>query len=436
VEYDLAGLYFCDKRDHGEGLVMRKRYDGEEQSTYDTFLEIKGLAEKGKSTLCAMGSRKPLGFSFADLNFVPAQVFKIPKEREDAVNTEVVIGPKALRPLRASSPIIISGMSLGAVSERVKTIISKVAGELRMAYNTGEGGILEAEFENAPNLIISQYSADPGEVQLDILKRLAAVEIRFGQGAYPGKGSYVPENKLTTQVRKVMGLKGEEASVSPAHHQDIETPAQLKEKVEWLRKEGEGIPVGAKIGCGNVEGDVETLVKSGVDFIAMDGFGGGTGATEQYVRDNVGLPIMAAIPRAHKLLKSLGVREELSLIAAGGLRTSPDFAKCIALGADAVYIGTAALLAIGCEQYRVCQTDQCPTGITSHKPALTRHLEVENAQRRLKNFLMVSNEEVANIVRIVGKQDVRALDCDDLVALSRDVAMMTGVRWVDGRSYP
>jgi glutamate synthase domain-containing protein 2 len=433
LENQLQGLYFCDQVEVGSSkTMMRKRYADEESARYEIAVDIKDVAAKGRSLICSMGSLKKMPFSFDDLHFIPAQTAKIPREREEMVNTEITIGPRARSPLRLSSPIMISGMSLGATSGNVKRIISEVAGRLRIAYNSGEGGILEEEFAAASRFLIGQYTTDRAEVDAEVLRKVAAVEIRFGQGAYPGKGSYLPESKVTKETSQVRGLKGPERSDSPAHHSDMTTPEEIKEKISWLRKATGGVPIGAKIGCGDVEADIQVLVDAGVDFVALDGFGGGTGATEKYVRENVGIPIIAALPRAVRFLRKLAAKDDISLIAGGGLRTSADFAKCLALGADAVYIATSALIAINCQQYRICHTGICPSGVTTHSPVLAKQLGLEAGVRNLSNFIGTSTEEIANLTRVVGKDDVRKLDLGDLVSLNKDLALITGARWLSG----
>jgi methylamine---glutamate N-methyltransferase subunit C len=432
LENQLQGLYFCDRVTVGSSkTVMRKKYAAERDSDYQTVVDIKDVAATGRSIIGSMGSRKRMPFSFDDLHFVPAQVARIPREREDGVNTEITIGPRARLPLRVSSPILVSGMSLGATSGNVKRVISEVAARLRIAYNSGEGGILEEEFAAASGLIIAQYTTDRAEVDREVLRKVAAVEIRFGQGAYPGKGSYLPESKISQETTEVRGLKGFERSDSPAHHSDMTTPKEIQERVFWLKEATGGVPIGAKIGCGDVEADIQILVDAGVDFIALDGFGGGTGATEKYVRENVGMPIIAALPRAARFLRKLGVKGDISLVAGGGLRGSADFAKCLALGADAVYIATSALIAINCQQYRICHTGLCPTGVTTHSPVLAQQLDVAEGITRLTHFIRASNEEIANLTRIVGKDDVRKLDSRDLISLNRDLARITGAKWLD-----
>ncbi|UTB31819.1 MAG: glutamate synthase-related protein [Methanobacterium sp. ERen5] len=199
-----------------------------------------------------------------------------------------------------------------------------------------------------------------------------------------------------------------------------------------LRRMSSGAPIGAKIGCGNVEDDVKVLVEAGVDFIALDGFGGGTGATDKYVRENVGIPIFSALPRAKQTLNKLKPKRKVSLIGSGGLRSSADFTKCLALSADAVYIGTAALIAINCEQYRLCYTGNCPTGIATQNPKLEKQVDQGEGVKKLSNFIELSSKEIANLTRITGKDDVSKLDKSDLVSVNRDLAVITGVKWING----
>jgi glutamate synthase domain-containing protein 2 len=413
---------------------MRNKTLGEEEASYRKMVQINNVAEKGTSELGSMGSQKKMPFSFDDLHFVPAQIFKMPLNESEAVNVEVSIGPKAKKPLKVSSPIMFGGMSYGAVSENVRLILARVASNLKIGSNSGEDIVLPNELEVASKQLIVQYSTAQHGTSEEIMKKCAAVEIRFGQGAYPGWTSFLPASKMAPEVAKLMGLKEGENAHSPAHHPDIRSEDSLREKIRCLRELTDGTPIGAKIGCGNVENDVEILAENGADFIALDGFGGGTGATEFFVRENVGIPIIAALPRADRHLKKIDKRNKVSLIAGGGLRTSADFAKSLALGADAVYIGTSALIAINCQQYRICHTGLCPTGVTTNDPGLRQRLDVDEGARRLTNFIKVSNSEVAGFLRIVGKDDVRKLGMEDLVALKKELAEATGVQWINGKN--
>jgi glutamate synthase domain-containing protein 2 len=407
---------------------------GEREEFCPAMAEIRYVADKGTSMLCSMGSLKKMPFSLNDLHFVPAQVFKIPLNSSEEVTTRVVVGPEAKKPLKVSSPIMFGGMSFGTVSRNVRLVLAKVASKLDLGLNTGEDIILPDELDIALKTRVVQYSTGRYGTTEAILKKSSAVEIRFGQGAYPGWESLLPAEKVSPEVAKLMELKEGEDAHSPAHHPDIRNEDELKEKISWLRKLTNGVPIGAKIGCGNVENDIEILANSGVDFISLDGFGGGTGATELFVRENVGIPIVIALPRADRHLKKIGVRNKVSLIAGGGLRTSADFAKCLALGADAVYIGTSALIAMNCQQYRICHTGHCPTGVTTNDPVLVQRLDVEEGIRKLTNFINVSNQEVANLLRIVGKDDIKKLGLEDLVALKKELSEATGVNWMNEKS--
>ncbi|MDD1665148.1 MAG: FMN-binding glutamate synthase family protein, partial [Methanomicrobiales archaeon] len=317
-------------------------------------------------------------------------------------------GPGAKRPLVLPTPILVSGMSYGAVSKRLKLAIAGASARLGFGFNTGEGGILDEELTTAPGTLIMQYSTGRFGITEENLKKAAAVEIRFGQGAYPGKGSYLPAGKITPEIARIRGLQDGEAAYSPAHHPDMKDLEGIRGKVTWLKSLTGGVPVGAKIGCGNVEEDVTDLAVAGVDFIALDGFGGGTGATDLAVRENVGLP----------------------LIGGGGLRSSADFAKCLALGADGVYLGTAVLIAINCEQYRICHTGRCPTGVTTQDPILEDQLDPGKGIERLCNFIRVSTEEMAQFARIVGKHRIQDLDRTDLVALKKELSIIVGCSWL------
>jgi len=413
---------------------MRKKALDEKESSYRAMLEISNAADKGASALCSMGSNKEMPFCFDDFHFLPAQVSKIPLDESQEVNLTVVIGPEAKKPLRVSSPIMFGGMSYGAVSKNVRLILAKVASNLKIGSNSGEDIVLPEELDIASKQLIAQYSTGRHGTSEEILKKCSAVEIRFGQGAYPGWMSLLPAAKMSPEVAKLMGLKEGKDAYSPARHPDIGNKNELREKISWLRKLTGGTPIGAKIGCGNVESDVEILAESGADFISLDGFGGGTGATELFVRENVGIPIIVALPRADAHLRKIGKRDKVSLIAGGGLRTSADFAKCLALGADAVYIGTAALIAMNCQQYRVCHTGLCPTGVTTNNPVLLQRLDVDEGVRRLTNFINVSNKEVASLLRIVGKDDIKKLGLEDLIALKKELSEATGVQWVNGKN--
>lgn len=432
-ENELQGLYYCNQVGIGESnILMRKKKSTEDNLFYQIMINIKEESLNNRSAIVSMGSLKKLPFSLDDIYFLPAQVNKIPLNQEDLVNTNIILGPGSKKPLKLTSPILISGLSFGAVSKNVKSVISETASKLKIGFNSGEGGLTEEEKNSICDYRIIQYSSGRFGINNKILKSAAAVEIRFGQGAYPGKGSYLPSDKISMEVAHIRGLKRGEAAYSPAHHYDMTNLENITDKVSWLREITKGSPIGAKIGCGDVKSDVKALASANVDYIALDGFGGGTGATDSYVRENVGLPIFSALPQAYDILAELGVKDHISLIASGGLRNSADFAKCLALGADAVYIGTAALIAINCQQYRVCYTGLCPTGVTTQNPNLMKQLDIHEGIEKLTNFIKLSNKEIANLTRIVGKNDIRKLDKNDIISVDKDLAQICNIKWLNG----
>lgn len=380
-----------------------------------------------------MGSPRVTPLSLDDLFIVPAQVSRLPLNEDEKVDAGTVIGPQAAVPLELPTPILISGMSFGAVSKNVRLSIATGSREGGFGFNSGEGGILAEELELSPGTMIAQYATGRFGIPEERLKRVAAIEVRFGQGAYPGKGSMLPGVKVTEEIAAMRGIALGQTSITPARHPDIRSPEDIRRTVDRLRQMAGGRPIGAKIGCGRVEQDIDVLMDAGVDFIALDGFGGGTGATLGYARENCGIPIAAALPRAERHLRERGDRDRVSLLASGGLRTAGHFVKCLALGADAVYIGTAALIAINCQQYRVCYSDRCPTGVTTQSPGLVSKIDPAAGGRRLAAFVRVRTEEMMGLARMAGRARLADLDLDDVVSADRDLSRVTGARWMNGR---
>jgi Glutamate synthase domain 2 len=241
-ENKLKDLYLCGKESINEAnLFMRSKKHNETDSFYQAMVNIKHISAIGSSIVSSMGSRKNLRFTWDDLQFLPAQVYHMPLNAEEKVNNQVIIGPSARKPLTISSPIMISAISFGAVSTKVKNIISEVSSKMGIAFNTGEGGVLKEDFENILNNVIIQYSTGRFGINEDVLKKASAIEIRFGQGAYPGKGSYLPASKMTPEIAEVRNLKPGEAAYSPANHPDMHTPEEIKEKISSLRKISDGV---------------------------------------------------------------------------------------------------------------------------------------------------------------------------------------------------
>jgi glutamate synthase domain-containing protein 2 len=256
-----------------------------------------------------------------------------------------------------------------------------------------------------------------------------AIEIKIGQSVKPGMGGHLPANKVTKEIAQIRGFPEGVDIISPAHFEDIRNKDELKTKVEWLREASGGKPIGIKLAAGHVEADLEVALYAEPDFVTLDGRPGATGAASKFVKSAASVPTIFALFRSRKYLDEKGA-DGVSLLITGGLRISPDFAKAMALGADGVAIGTAALMAAGCQQYRICHTGNCPVGVTTQDPKLRARLDVEKSARRLENFLRVSTEELKNFARMTGNNDIHGLAISDLCTTNSEISNHTDVEHV------
>ncbi len=393
---------------------------------YKKIIDVKKTATLNKSLHEGMGSLKHIPGAFDMLNFLPAQLYTFPLIAEEPVNTKTVLGDRTKNPIELETPIMISAMSFGALNKEQKIALAKASTMAGTASNTGEGGMLDEEREAAKYLTL-QYSTGRFGVWEERLKEADSVEFRVSQSAYPATGSLVPASKVTESIAKARGIPPGTDARSPARHLDVNSADDLKQKIAWLRETSGNKPIGIKFAGGHVEKDLDIVIYAEPDYIVVDGFGGGSGAPPNHIRDNTGLPLINFLPRAHNYLDEMGFRHKVTLIAAGGLRSSGDFAKCLALGADAVYIATAALWSMSCEYYRICETNQCPTGTTTLDPSLMQRFQADEGATKLAHFINVSTAEIAGITRAVGKSSVHDLDQQDLVALTREASELSGV---------
>lgn len=389
--------------------------------------DIHQMAETGESVYEPMRTKKPV-ISWDNILIKGAQLAKIPLNYDEPVNTRTVIGPRAKHPLVIDSPILISHMSFGAISKEAHIALAKGSSRAQTAMCSGEGGILQESLESAYKFIFeyvpNQYSATE-----ENLKRVDAVEIKIGQSAKPGMGGHLPAKKVTKEIAEVRGFREGREIVSPSSFPDIRNRTDLKKKVDWLKEISNGKPVGVKIAAGNIEEDLETILYANPDFITIDGRAGATASAPKFIKSAVSVPSIFSLDRARKYLNKNGF-SDTSLIITGGLRISPDFAKALALGADAVAIATSALLAIGCEQYRLCNMDKCPMGITTQDPALRAYLKIETAAERLANFLSASTEELKSFARLTGNRDVHQLAINDLCTTNSEISQYTAIAHV------
>ncbi len=386
--------------------------------------DIHRMALTGESVIEPMRSRQPV-VSWDDILIKGAQLARLPLNRDENVDTKTVIGPKAKRPLVIGTPIIISHMSFGALSKEAQSALALGSGAAATAMCSGEGGIL-AEALGMAHKYVFEYVPNRYSVTEENLRRVDAIEIKFGQSAKPGLGGHLPAGKVTAEIAAVRGLPEGTDIVSPSRFPDIATRDDLKRKVDELRKLSKGRPIGIKFAAGNVEADLEFALHAEPDFITIDGRAGATGAAVKFIKDATSIPTIYALSRARKYLDGRGIKD-VTLIVTGGLRVSPDFAKALALGADAVAIGTAALMAIGCQQYRICDTGRCPVGIATQDPGLRARLDVEESARWLTNFLRVSTEELKDFARLTGNDSVHKLSVRDLATTSSEISAHTSI---------
>ena len=389
--------------------------------------DINKMAETGESIIEPMRTKKAV-IGWDDILIMGAQLARIPLNLEDPVNTQTIIGPGADKPLVIETPIYITHMSFGALSREVKLAMARGSAMVKTAMCSGEGGILPESMEAAYKYIF-EYVPNQYSVTDDNLRRADAIEIKFGQSSKPGMGGHLPGRKVTEEIARVRGFKPGEDIISPSHFRDIRNRDELRAKVDWLREKSQGRPIGIKIAAGNIEADLEAAVYANPDFITVDGRAGGTGASPKFIKAATSVPTVFALYRARKYLNNCG-RQDISLVITGGLRVSSDFAKALALGADAVAIGTAAMIACGCQQYKVCHTDKCPMGVATQDPELRKRLNIDHSAQRLANFLKVSTAELIDFARLTGHADVHDLSLEDIRTTNSEISGHTAVKHV------
>lgn len=385
---------------------------------------IHEMAVSGKTIIGAMGTTMAMP-NWDDILILGAQLNPAPLLDDEPVITTVVIGKNAKRPLIAENPVFVSHMSFGALSGETKVALAKGTAMSGSVQESGEGGILLEERE-AANKYIFEYIPNKYSVTDENLRNSDAIEIKIGQGTKPGMGGHLPAEKVTPEIAAIRNKPLGQDIHSPSKFQEIKTKEDLKALVAELRDRSDGRPIGIKIAAGRIERDLEFCVFAEPDFITIDGRGGGTGASPYLLREATSVPTIYALHRARKYLDSVGAKD-ISLIITGGLRVSSDFAKAIAMGADAVAVGTGALIAAACQQYRICGSGKCPMGIATQDPELRARLKVEAAAQRVANYLNVSLAELRSYARITGHRRLHDLSVNDLCTISREISEHTDI---------
>ena len=421
----------------------------------EVLAEIHRAADQGVYEIRGFGAKRSLP-TFDDLVFLGASVSRYPLEGyREKCETNVTLGTRfAKKPIELKIPITIAGMSFGALGANAKESLGRAASEMGTSTTTGDGGMTEEERQSSKTLVYqvlpSRYGMNP-----DDLRRGDAIEVVIGQGAKPGGGGMLLGQKITERVAAMRALPQGIDQRSASRHPDWTGPDDLAIKILELREITDWEkPIYVKIGATRTSYDVALAVEAGADVVVLDGMQGGTGATQDVFLEHVGIPTLPAVRLAVEALKELDMHRKVQLIVSGGIRTGADVAKALALGADAVSIGTAALVALGCnkavhiEDYHAlgtepgychhCHTGLCPVGITTQEPELEARLAPEHGARLLKNYLTMMALEAQTLARACGKSHLLNLEPEDLVALTTDAAAMArvplaGTDWIPGR---
>ncbi|ENY8530717.1 TPA: alpha-hydroxy-acid oxidizing protein [Clostridioides difficile] len=399
------------------------RRDDEVEKHMDIIHE---MAVTGKSIIEPMRTKLPV-ISWDDILIMGAQLNPLPLNEHDEVNTTTIIGKKAKKPMIIENPVYISHMSFGALSKELKIALAKGAAQNKTAMCSGEGGILPEEKE-ASYKYIFEYVPNKYSVTEENLKNSDAIEIKIGQGTKPGMGGHLPGEKVTEEIAKVRNKPVGQDVISPSCFEEIQSKEDLKKLVDELREVSEGRPIGVKISAGHIEKDMEFIAYAKPDFVTIDGRGGATGASPKLLKDATSIPTIFALYCARKYIDTHGL--DMDLVITGGLRISTDFAKAIAMGADAVAIASSALMAAACQQYRICGSGKCPVGVATQDEELRKRLHIENSANRVANFLNVSLEELKTFARISGHKDIHDLSVDDLYTVNSEISNYTNIQHV------
>ncbi len=392
-------------------------------------LAANGLSKVGHhGPVAAMGVPRGQLPSWDDLQFVTAQLARVPQLDDVPVATGLTVGPKADKPLALEIPIIVSDMSFGSLSFEAKVALAKGAQLAGTGVCSGEGGMLPEEQEANERYFYELASARFG-FSMEKLDRVQAFHFKGGQGAKTGTGGHLPGAKVTGKIAEVRGLEEGQPAVSPARFPEWDDEDGFRHFADEVRERAGGIPIGFKLSAQHLEDDIDAALRVGVDYLIVDGRGGGTGAAPLIFRDNISVPTLPALARARRHLDRRGKSGEVTLFITGGLRTPADFAKALALGADGIAVSNAAIQAIGCIGMRACHTNNCPVGVATQKEHLRARLPVDEGAERLARFFGAAVELMKLLARACGHTALDQFRRTDLTTWKRDVAYLTGVAY-------
>tara|TARA_R110002096_G_scaffold49108_5_gene129944 strand:- start:13052 stop:14668 length:1617 start_codon:yes stop_codon:yes gene_type:complete len=399
---------------------------------------IKELSKNGLKNIGHHGFSASMGVDrntlpkWNDIQFLPAQLASRPLLDHEKVTTKVVIGPKAKKPLELDIPLFVSDMSYGALSREAKIALSKGAELAGTGICSGEGGMLPEEQANNSKYFYELASAQFG-FSWDKLDHVQAFHFKGGQGAKTGTGGHLPGNKVSKEIAEVRGLEAGETAISPAANPNFHTVEDFKVFADKVREHTGGIPIGFKIAASHIEKDIQFALNVGVDYIILDGRGGGTGSAPTILRDHINVPTIPALARARKYMDKVGATD-VTLVITGGLRVAEDFAKAMMLGADAIAVSNSALQAIGCLGMRACGTNNCPVGIATQKESLRSRLIIDSSAKQLQNFFEATNNLIKVVARSCGYDDISKFNHDDLSTFDFDMHKLTGINYAGVQS--
>ena len=404
---------------------------GEKEEPYTDLIQQyarDGLSKTGHhGKVAAMGVPRAELPDWDDIQILTAQLHRAPLLDDDPVGTDVVIGPNAQKPLHLKIPLLVSDMSFGALSEPAKIALARGAELSGTGICSGEGGMLPEEQEANSRYFYELASARFG-FSWEKVDRVQAFHFKGGQGAKTGTGGHLPGKKVTGKIAEVRGLDEGEDAISPPRFPDWTEPGQIREFADEVRDRTGGIPIGYKLSAQHIEKDIDAALEVGVDYVILDGRGGGTGAAPVLFRDNLSVPTIPALARARRHLDVSG-RADVTLVITGGLRKPADFVKAMALGADAIAVSNAAMQAIGCIAMRACHTNNCPVGIATQKPHLVSRIVIEKSARQLENFFNASVELMQVMARACGHDHLSGFNAGDLTTWKREMADLSGVSY-------
>jgi glutamate synthase domain-containing protein 2/CDGSH-type Zn-finger protein len=396
-----------------------------------TLKRIHDLARHGLERLGPEGEMVAMGVprvqlpQWDDIQIVTAQLATRPLAADTEVGTDLVIGPNADKPLKLGIPLFVSDMSFGALSEEAKIALARGAELAGTGICSGEGGMLPEEQAENTRYLYELASAMFGYDEA-LLEKVQAFHFKGGQAAKTGTGGHLPGRKVTERIAQVRGLQAGQDAVSPSRFANLETVSDFQRFAHRVRELTQGIPIGFKLSANHIEADIDFALQARADYIILDGRGGGTGAAPRIFRDHISVPTIPALVRARRHLDERG-RDDITLIITGGLRVPEDFVKALALGADGIALANSAIQAVGCIAARICDTNNCPSGVATQKPELRKRIDVNAGSERLARFLRSSTALMQVMARACGHDHLGKFSRNDLTAWHRDMRELTGL---------